>query len=227
MSTTERTGRARTGKGLTPEPRDWEEVNQRLAYLGEVERQIRTLRDQLEQKVAVLKQQWLEASGPMERERECLQQQLERFYWARRGDLIAQGRKSVELAFGRLGSRHSRNVLVEDAAAAQQWLEAHGLGRFVRTRTDVDREAIRSLLLSANGAGDGVARKLLSCPVIQLLETEQFWYQVSRDGLGPGHRTGRQDGTSNLRGGREGKFAPARVTAEPLPAGGCYDRTAQ
>ena len=180
MSRTERSGRARPRTNPEAEPRSWEEINQRLAYLGEMDRQIRALRDQFEQKVAVLKQQWLEAMQPLEREQERLQEQIERFYWAHRPEILAKGRKSVELAFGRLGSRLSRSVVVEDVAAAQQWLEAHGLGRFLRTRTDVDREAIRSALLASNGSGQSLSRSLLSCPAIQFQETEQFWYEVTR-----------------------------------------------
>src|ERR1035437_4605633 len=52
---------SQSAKRSPEELRSWEQVNQRLASLGEAERQIRSLRDQFEQNVAVLKQQWLEA----------------------------------------------------------------------------------------------------------------------------------------------------------------------
>jgi phage host-nuclease inhibitor protein Gam len=178
---TGRTTRRRSGAHSAPEPRTWEEVNERLGYLGEVERQFRALRDEFEQKVAVLKQQWLEASRPVERERDRIQEQIERFFWSRRDELAAEGRKSVELAFGRLGSRLSRSVVVEDAGLAQQWLEAHGLERFLRTRTEVDREAIRSTLLAAAGFGTAESHALLACPAIHFQETEQFWYALHQE----------------------------------------------
>lgn len=179
MSRAKRSGRGRSGKQSPAEPRNWEEVNQRLAYLGEAERQIRALRDQFQQKVAVLQQQWLEASQPVERERESLQHQIERFYWAHRAEVLVAGRKSVELAFGRLGSRRSRSVVVEDAAAAEQWLAAHGFQRYLRSRTEIDREALRSTLLAGNGAG-GEAAALLACPAVRLRDAEEFWYEVNR-----------------------------------------------
>ncbi|MBI4465147.1 MAG: host-nuclease inhibitor Gam family protein [Acidobacteria bacterium] len=157
MSATEHTRRGRSGKQSPAEPRSWEEVNQRLAYLGEMERQIRALRDQFEQKVAVLKQQWIEASQPVESERERMQDQIERFYWAHRDEVLAAGRKSVELPFGRLGTRRSRSLLVEDSATVQRWLAANGLDRYLRTRTEIDREALRSALLAEDASANGEA----------------------------------------------------------------------
>ena len=115
-----------SAKRSPEELRSWEQVNQRLASLGEAERQIRSLRDQFEQKVAVLKQQWLEGSHPVLRDKEKIECQIERFFWAHRDEVLACGRKSVDLVFGRLGSRHSRSVVVRDAAAAMEWLRDNG-----------------------------------------------------------------------------------------------------
>jgi len=195
--------------------------------LGEVERQIRTLRDQFEEKVAVLKQQWLEASQPMESEWDRLRSQLERFYWAHLEEVLAQGRKSVDLAFGRLGSRLSRSVVVEDMAVAQQWLEANGLERFLRTSTDVDREAIRSTLLAPNAFGTSLSHALLSCPVIRLQESEQFWYEVSRNARGNGPRTEKRTGTTHLPRRGALKRQPATVAQSIHWGEGHHDRTIQ
>ena len=182
MNGAEQSSRTRTMKNTSEEPRNWEEINQRLAWLGESERQIRTLRDQFEQKVAVLKQQWLEASQPATLERDRLEEEIERFYWAHRDEVLAGGRKSVELAFGRLGSRRSRSVVVDDTAAAQQWLAVHGLPRYLRVRTDLDREALRSVLLGGSGAGNEASAELMRCPGVHIRESEEFWYEVRRTG---------------------------------------------
>lgn len=228
-----RAKRKRSSSNSLPDPKTWDDVNQRLGYLGEIERQLRVLRDDFEQKVAVLKQQWLELSRPIEKERERVQGQVERFYWARREELEAQGRKSVELAFGRMGARLSRSVVVDDAAVAQQWLEAHGLARFLRTRTEVDREAIRSTLLSATGLGTSVSHALLACPAIRFEESEQFWCTLLNSPAGnvppesPGHwrRTGQSGGAPKSR--RERKASLPSGTATPQPAtvarGGAHD----
>ena len=184
MSTAECRGRGQSGKRSPAEPRSWRGVNQRLACLGEMERQVRGLRDQFEQKVAVLKQQLLEASHPVVREKERVEGQIECFYWAHRDEVVARGRKSMELAFGRLGSRSSRGVEVDDAAAAQQWLAGNGFGRFLRVRTELDREGLRSALVGGNGSGKGEFRELLRCPGLRLREREEFWYEVDRTGLG-------------------------------------------
>ena len=173
-----RTQRRRSGAQAPADPKDWDDVDQRLGYLGEVVRQLRVLRDEFEQKVAVLKQQWLESSRSLSQECTRLQDQIERFYWAHREEVLAQGRKSVELSFGRLGTRHSRSVVIEDATVARLWLEAHGLERFLRTRTEVNREAIRSTLLTSGGIGASVSHALLACPAIRLEESEQFWYTL-------------------------------------------------
>ncbi len=183
MNKTECKGRGAAGKRGAEEPRSWEDVNQRLSCLGELERQNRLLRDQFDQKVAVLKQQWLESSRPVASEKEKLERQIECFYWAHRDEVLALGRKSVELAFGQLGTRHSRSLVVEDAAAAERWLEAHGLGRFLRVRTEIDREAIRSALVAGQGANasngtNAAPQELGGCPGIRLRESDEFWYRV-------------------------------------------------
>jgi phage host-nuclease inhibitor protein Gam len=230
-----RTTRRRSGALSAPDPRNWDEVNQRLGYLGEVERQLRALRDEFEQKVAVLKQQWLEASRPVEKERDRVQEQIERFYWARRDELAAEGRKSVDLAFGRMGSRLSRSVLVKDVGLAQQWLEAHGLDRFLRTRTEVDRDAIRSTLLAAAGFGTSESHALLACPAICFQETEQFWYALHQEpaegapsprraGLRADPQTESEAGASNLKGRRVRNFSRNSVLPAASSRGGLNDR---
>ena len=235
MNTTVGTERKRAGKQSPPDPRSWEEVNQRLGYLGEVERQLRALRDQFEEKVAVLKQQWLEASRPVEKERDRVQEQIEQFYWARRDELVAEGRKSVDLAFGRVGARLSRSVVIEDATLAQQWLEAHGLDRFLRTRTEVDREAIRSTLLAATGFGTSESHALLACPAIRFQESEQFWYalhQTPAQGARPARRDGQQTpspaDSDAAASGSNGRRARNLDRSHAFPAatsgGGCHDR---
>jgi phage host-nuclease inhibitor protein Gam len=179
----EHTAPARSAKRSSPSAkrspddlRSWEQVNQRLASLGEAERQIRSLRDQFEQKVAVLKQQWLEASHPVLRDKEKIECQIERFYWAHCDEVLACGRKSVDLVFGRLGSRHSRSVVVRDAAAAIDWLRDNGFKRYLRTRTELDREALRSSLVGTSGAAD--VSDLDRCPGVRLREADEFWYEV-------------------------------------------------
>src|SRR5512146_2508232 len=99
----------------------WEQVDQRLASLGEAARQFRSLQDHFGQKMAVLKQQWLAACHPLLRDKEKIECQIERFYWAHRDEVLDRGRKSVELVFGRLGTRHTSSVVVHDAAAAMEW----------------------------------------------------------------------------------------------------------
>jgi len=170
---------ARSAKRSPEELHSWKQVNQRLASLGEAERQIRSLTDEFRQKVAVLKQEWLEASHPLVCEMEKLKSQLERFYWAHREEMLACGRKSVNLAFGRLGSRHMRRVVVLDATAATQWLRENGFKRYLRTRTVLDREALRSALICAKRSATAAdASDLVSCPDIRLQEADEFWYQV-------------------------------------------------
>ncbi|MGH9786095.1 MAG: host-nuclease inhibitor Gam family protein [Terriglobia bacterium] len=232
---TGRAARRRSSAVSSPDPRSWDEVNQRLGYLGEVERQIRALRDEFEQKAAVLKQQWLEASRPVEKERDRVQDQIERFYWARRDELAAEGRKSVDLAFGRMGSRLSRSVVVEDVGLAQQWLEAHGLDRFLRTRTEVDRDAIRSTLLAAAGFGTSVSHALLACPAIRFQETEQFWYALNetptsgepparRKALRANPQTESGAGASHLNGRRVRNLDRGAVLPAAASRGGLHDR---
>ncbi len=169
--------KAQQGKQCAAGPRCWDDVNLRLARLGEIERQMEALTVRMNRRVAELKQRTLDAGKDMEREQESLRHQIERFYWAHRKEVLAEGRKSVELPFGRLGARRSRSVVVEDAASVLEWLLSGGFHRYLRTRTEIDREAIRSVLLARNGSG-GESAELLRCPSIVLRENEEFWYEV-------------------------------------------------
>ena len=173
MSATERAGHARGGRTSATGPCNWEEVNQLLACLGEIDRQVRALQDQLQQKVAVLKQQWLEASLPLEGERKRLRDQMERFYWAHRDEVLAAGRKSAELAFGSLGSRCSRGVVIEDAGAALNWLAANGLRQYLRTRTEIDRE------------DEGLSWQEKREKTRRLLEHDPLWRRLKQRVVGP------------------------------------------
>ena len=96
---------AQQGKQCAVGPRCWDDVNQSLARLGEIERQMEACTARLNRRVAELKQRMLEAGRELEREQERLLRQIERFYWAHRREVLAGGRKSVELPFGRLGAR--------------------------------------------------------------------------------------------------------------------------
>lgn len=219
------TAYARAGKNSPAEPRCWEDIDQHLARLGEIERQTAVLQSRLNRKVAELKQEALEASQELGQEQERLRQQMERFYWAHRNELLAAGCKSLELAFGRLGSRRSRSVVVEDAEAAQQWLSAHGLRRFLRIRTEMDREAIRSVLLAPDSPREEETTALLACPVIRLRESEQFWYEVNLPGGSLGNRTGKSAGTSNKS--RERSRVAVERSHEGVSWGGSHERTVQ
>ena len=174
---------AQQGKQWAVVSRCWDDVNQSLARLGEIERQMEARRARLNHRVAELKQRTLEAGRELEREQERLLRQIERFYWAHRMEVLAGGRKSVELPFGRLGARCSRSVVLEDAAAALEWLLSSGFHRYLRKRTEIDREAIRAVLLARNGTG-GEAAELLRCPSIALRESEEFWYEADPSGRG-------------------------------------------
>lgn len=175
-TTAHRTVRSR--KHSPAQLRSWEEVNARLGYVGEMERQLRSLRNQFEQKVAVLKQQWVEGSQPVTREKKKVEEQIECFFWSHQDEVFATGRKSVELVFGRLGTRRSRSLSVDDAAAAQQWLTRHGLQRFLRVRTELDREALRSAMLGCDEGSSESAAELAGCPGIRLRDDEEFWYEA-------------------------------------------------
>ncbi len=188
--------KAQQGKQCAAGPRCWDDVNLRLARLGEIERKMEALTVRMNHRVAELKQRTLDAGKDLEREQESLRNQIERFYWAHRKEVLAGGSKSVELPFGRLGARCSRSVVVEDAASALEWLLSSGFHRYLRTRTEIDREAIRSALLARNGSG-GESAELLRCPSIGLRENEEFWYEVEPAARAALASTGR--GAEHLR----------------------------
>ena len=175
------TAKVKQSKACSTGPRCWDDVNQSLARLGEIERQMEKLAARLNHRVAELKQRKLEAGRELESEQGRLLLEIERFYWAHRREMLAGGRKSVKLPFGRLGARCSRSVVVEDAAAALEWLLNSGFHRYLRKRTEIDREAIRAVLLARNDPSSE-ATELLRCPSIALREREEFWYEADPAG---------------------------------------------
>lgn len=209
MRKQERSEGARQGIDSQGGPHCWDEVDRRLARLGEIGRKLEMLQGRLERKVAELKQQMQEASRELEEEQDRLREEIEQFYWAQRKEVLAAGRKSVELVFGRLGSRRSCRLVVEDPAAVQQWLAAQGLESYLRTRTEIDREAIRSALLAGNGSRNGEAAALASCPAIRLQEREEFWYEV--------HLAG---GNAAARAASDGRALQPALNASRQPAAG-------
>ncbi len=103
--------------------------------------------------------------------------------------LLASGRRSRRLVFGRVGFHRVHRLVVADAARAVARLAQNGLGmRFLRVERHLDREALHRALLASPSTSDGRARSGRARTLVRelartgiRLETRDAWfYELNR-----------------------------------------------
>ncbi len=128
----------------------WAEADAALAELGQLERRLEGIEQRRSAEVAQAEQRATEERQRLEAERARLAGALEGFC-RRRGPelrrLNGHTRRSRRLLFGRVGYRASQAVVVRSETSALRALAGWGAGQqFLRTRTELDREALRRFL---------------------------------------------------------------------------------
>lgn len=181
---------------LCPLPRDkrgaqapvrvdcWGQADAALAELGHLERRLAEVEERHRRALEKAGEAAARAAQPVEARRARLTAALERFC-RRHGPELARvnghSRRSRGLLFGRVGFRRSQAVVVRSEAAALRALAHWRAGqRFLRVRTELDREALREFLLrSADGTGRGVwARRRLRRVGIELDQRQHWFYEL-------------------------------------------------
>lgn len=125
-------------------PRDRAEAEEMLAQLGAVQRDLALAEAALAETVAGAKAAAEAAARPLQAQQEALLRGLQLWAEANRHALTEGGRtKTVKLATGEIAWRaRPPKVVLRDLTAVQEALVSLGLQRFLRTKVEVNKEAM-------------------------------------------------------------------------------------
>jgi phage host-nuclease inhibitor protein Gam len=145
-----------------PVPQDMEAAAAQVARIGAIERELTLAGAALAESVAAIKAQAEAAALPLKLEIEGLHRGLLIWAEANREALTHGGRtKTVKLSSGEIAWRdRPPSVRLRDAEAVLEALRAMQLGRFIREKQEVDREAMlreRDLAATVPGVTIGSA----------------------------------------------------------------------
>lgn len=153
-----------------------EQANVMLAEIAERQRSIDLINAGLNEKIDGLKKQAEAECSPLVQEVEEREQALARFAEAHKDSLFKKP-KSRELSFGELGFRSSTSTVLLNRqwtwAKVLETLKQKRLGKFIRTKHEVDKEGVRVL---SDKRLEGVGLKVKS--------EDTFFYEIKEETVG-------------------------------------------
>jgi phage host-nuclease inhibitor protein Gam len=125
-------------------PETREEAERMLARLGEIQREKTLLSTALEETLAAERTRVEAQALPLTAEAEQLTRGIQLWAEANRRSLTQDGRtKTIRLSTGEIAWRaRPPSVKLRDQGAILEFLAKMGLARFIRTKTEVNREAM-------------------------------------------------------------------------------------
>lgn len=149
-------------------PQTREEANEFLRRIGQIQRDIATTQNKMNTRIENIKAEYTKRLKGPQKEFEGLVEGLYAFAASHRDELTDSGkRKTVELAAGSFRWRLTpKSVAIRGVKAVIAKLKELGLERFIRTREDVNKEAMLKEEEVA-AAVDGV----------EFCQTEEFFIQ--------------------------------------------------
>ena len=151
-----------------------EEADATLARIAARKRELTLLELGLKEDVDALKLQCAEASEPVRQDIEILEQSLIRFGESQKTELFVK-KRSRELTFGIIGFRASSSVKTMKKTTWEQVLglvRDAGMPECIRTKQEVDREALRQL-----------PPERLAAVGCRLEQSDLFFYELNETGL--------------------------------------------
>jgi len=159
----------------------WGQADAALAELGRLRARLERLEKRRGAAVARAEAATAAAEKPLAAQQRRLETALERFCRRHQPELArvnGHSRRSRRLLFGRVGYRRSQSVVVRSEAAALRALAQWRAGqRFLRLRTELDRDALGLFLRNgaeATGESALVARRLGRAGI--RLDTRDLWF---------------------------------------------------
>jgi len=145
LSTHQESTMATRKKSLFPVPANLSEVNALLFKIGECERDLATIKTNLEADVAEARSNAEEAAAPLQEEHKQYVKALLTYASQNRKTLLVGDKKSLVLTGGEFGWRLPPTKVTYAKGGAEQViknLEAMKLTQYLRYITEVDREAL-------------------------------------------------------------------------------------
>jgi phage host-nuclease inhibitor protein Gam len=143
---------------LVSVPTNLSELNERIALVGRLSRQLAEQKSGAEAAIARIKLSSTAVLAPIAEQLEREISGIEKFAEANRSTLLVGDAKSISLSAGRIGWRMSPmrvSFLKKGAERALAFLEAHKMKKYLRVVTEIDKEA----LLKDRPEVDGVKYK--------------------------------------------------------------------
>lgn len=124
-------------------PRDAAEADAFLAEIGAHVRSAELVQAALDEQVAALKTKAEAEAAPLNARIAALTKGLQVWAEANRESLCVGGRKTVALSSGEIGWRlRPPSVRIASIGAVMEALRSLGLGRFIRTKEEIDKQAL-------------------------------------------------------------------------------------
>lgn len=129
---------------VAPVPKDMAEARRFVRQIGEAGREAGRIEAELNDKIAALREEYAALAAPCNHRVEELTEGLRIWAEAHREELTRGGkRKSVDLGTGEIGWRlRPPRVLLRNVAGVIESLQALKLDRFLRTKLEVNKEAV-------------------------------------------------------------------------------------
>ena len=137
-------GRVKRPAETAPVPADMAAAAETLARIGALQRDLALAQAALAETIAAAKQAAEAAAAPLKLQLDLLTRGVQLWAEAHRDELTHGGRtKTITLATGDIAWRaRPPSVKLRDADAVLEFLRAKQLGRFIRERQEVDKEAM-------------------------------------------------------------------------------------
>lgn len=154
----------------SPSLASWDDVDQCLAEIGEIDRELGLIEAGQQEAIDKIKAATKATAEPLQAKKAGLEAQIQQYAEANRGEFAKV--KTRVLTFGAVGFRLSTKVVIKRVADTLQALKDLGLKACIRTKEEVDKEAMKNLPLETLAA------------VGATLKTEDaFGYEINREKL--------------------------------------------
>lgn len=126
-----------------PAPATREEAEQLLSEIGQLQREVDSLETRMNHRLAAVKEDYEAKAAIHNRQIERKFQSFQAWAETNRPDLLEKGMKSTKLKTGDIGWRMTpKSVSLRGVDAVIKALKTLGLQRFIRTKEEVDKNAI-------------------------------------------------------------------------------------
>ena len=148
----------------------WDDVDRCLAEIGRIDRELGLIEAGQQESIDQIKAATKLAAEPLQAKKLGLELAMKDYAEANRAEFAKA--KSRELTFGTISFRLSTSVVIKRVADTLQALKDLGLAHCIRTKEELDKDAMRNLPL-----------EILHNVGASLRQVDAFGYEVKREAL--------------------------------------------